>query len=507
MRWLAGAVLGRPAGRDDSDAALLGRYLAGGDEAAFARLVARHTPLVYRVCYGVLADRHHAEDAAQATFLLLARKARSIRRRESAASWLHGTALRTARCLRTRLVRARRRDAARPPLPPAPSGFDELSVKEARAVLHAELDRLPERYKAPLVLVYFDDLSHTEAARELGWTEAVFRGRLERGRTALGRRLARHKLSLTVTLAAATLAVPVPAAVAGPASPVAVGLAAEAGRGSGVAAAAAVAATVAVAAGVAVGPVRSIPAQPMALVAPAVGYDRGLILTAADDQLHLLPPGGGPPLAVSPPLGRGGPVSRLRVAPDGRAAAFEHAFAGRACLHVWRYDRAWPGDDVLTTGAVTFFWLPDGGLVVAHRDKPARVLDVRTGEERSLAVPPDRLPVDVGPNGVLLLFADRALTLGPDTVADGLGEAEAIRWRLAPDGRTAAGPTPSGVRVWSGTTGLTAVGGPGDEFLAWAPGGRAVLLANDGGLAVVPADGGAGVALTAERPVSADWQP
>ena len=149
----------------DGDGDLLARYCRDGDAEGFTRLVARHTPLVYRVCRGVLADDHDAEDATQAVFLALSQHARSVRRQESVAGWLHGVALHTARSYRRKLGRSRARDAAHavPEAAATPDAFDELSVREAREVLHAELDRLPERYRSPLVLIYFEELSHAAA--------------------------------------------------------------------------------------------------------------------------------------------------------------------------------------------------------------------------------------------------------------------------------------------------------------------------------------------------------
>src|SRR5262245_55548701 len=160
--------------KDEPDAALLARFVTARDEAAFTVLVRRHAGMVYRVCRSVLRHDQDAEDACQATFLVLAARAGRVRKVASLASWLHGVALRTGRKMRSAAAR-RARDADREP-PAAPSAADELNLREAQRILHEELDRLPEKYRSPLVLCYLRGLTHDEAAAELGWSLAAFRG-------------------------------------------------------------------------------------------------------------------------------------------------------------------------------------------------------------------------------------------------------------------------------------------------------------------------------------------
>jgi RNA polymerase sigma factor (sigma-70 family) len=125
------------------DADLLDRFLAARDEVAFAALVERHGPMVLGVCRNVLADRHDAEDAFQATFLVLARHADMIRNRTAVGAWLHGVAYRVAS--RAKLDAARRREHERQVADMAASGpYDELEWQELRAALHEEVHRLPE---------------------------------------------------------------------------------------------------------------------------------------------------------------------------------------------------------------------------------------------------------------------------------------------------------------------------------------------------------------------------
>jgi RNA polymerase sigma factor (sigma-70 family) len=196
-----------------SDRELLGRFIARRDEAAFAALVQKHGPMVWRVCRRVLHDHHDAEDAFQATFLTLSRKAGSVRRRESLGSWLYGVAY--------RIVLKARRTAARRTSPrllsPAGKGTDllaDVTVREAQAILDEELARLPEKYRAPLVLCCLEGATRDEAARQLGWSASVVKSRLEEARERLRRRLIRRGLTVPAALTAAFLAEGVaPAAV------------------------------------------------------------------------------------------------------------------------------------------------------------------------------------------------------------------------------------------------------------------------------------------------------
>jgi RNA polymerase sigma factor (sigma-70 family) len=149
------------------DSELLQRYLAWRDEAAFAALVERHGPMVLGVCRSVLRQRQDAEDAFQATFVVLASRADSIRRRDGLASWLHGVARRVA--LKARAAGTRRKvlEAKAPPTS-AEVMPDELTWSELREILHAELAALPEHFREPLVLCYLEGLTQEEAARRLG---------------------------------------------------------------------------------------------------------------------------------------------------------------------------------------------------------------------------------------------------------------------------------------------------------------------------------------------------
>ena len=203
------------------DEELLERFVAGGAEAAesaFEALVGRHGAMVLGVCRRVLGDRHEAEDAFQATFLVLARKAPAIARREQLASWLHGVARRAALDARACADRQRAREKRLSVMSPAPPP-DQTIANELRSILDDELARLPERHRAAILLCELEGLSRREAASRLGVSEGTLSSRLARAKTRLRERLMRRGLALsTATLAAAlahdAAAVSVPAALA-----------------------------------------------------------------------------------------------------------------------------------------------------------------------------------------------------------------------------------------------------------------------------------------------------
>ncbi len=187
-----------------SDRELLLRFVADRDEAAFAALVRRRGPMVLRVCQRVLGHRQDSEDAFQATFLVLARKAASTRWNDSVAGWLHGVAHHLA--LKARAAAARRVAHERRARPrPAAAPLADVTVRELRAVLDEELARLPAKYRAPVVLCCLEGAARDEAAQQLGWDLQLVKSRLDYGRELLRARLARRGLTLSAALAGATL--------------------------------------------------------------------------------------------------------------------------------------------------------------------------------------------------------------------------------------------------------------------------------------------------------------
>ena len=183
------------------DHILLRQFCEQRDEAAFATLLYRHGPMVLGVCRSVLRNEADAEDAFQATFLILARKAASIRKTASVASWLHGVAHRTALKARAKSA-TREKNEARAPRRPV-SDPDDLAWREVQQVLHEELAGLAGRYRDPLVVCYLEGKTQEEAAARLGLAKSTLKERMERGRSLLRARLVRRGLGPAAVLAAA----------------------------------------------------------------------------------------------------------------------------------------------------------------------------------------------------------------------------------------------------------------------------------------------------------------
>src|SRR5579871_6239508 len=204
LRHLLGK-LGTHQQQDESDEQLLHTFTAHRDDRAFAELVRRHGPMVLQVCRRVLGHEQDAEDAFQATFLVLARKAAALRSKTTLAGFLHGTAYLAA--LKAKQAAARRRKyEGQAPAHPSIAAADELCWREIRALLDEEIARLPEKFRSVFVLCCLEDLSRAEAARRLGLKERTVLSRLAAARKRLGRRLARRGVELTAVLTVLALA-------------------------------------------------------------------------------------------------------------------------------------------------------------------------------------------------------------------------------------------------------------------------------------------------------------
>jgi RNA polymerase sigma factor (sigma-70 family) len=183
-------------GSEIADAQLLERFLTRRDEAAFEALVRRHGPMVLGVCRRVLKNSHDAEDAFQATFLVLVRRAVSIGRRELLGNWLYGVAYRTA--LEAQAATTRRRRKERQVSETSPREVVEAEIwSDVRPLLDRELSHLPDKYRVPVVLCDLEGTTRREAARQLGLPEGTLSGRLTTARRLLAGRLARHGLQLS----------------------------------------------------------------------------------------------------------------------------------------------------------------------------------------------------------------------------------------------------------------------------------------------------------------------
>jgi RNA polymerase sigma factor (sigma-70 family) len=210
--WTSGTLTGM------TDAQLVGRFAGVRDatsESVFRELMHRHGPMVMGVCRQILGQRHDADDAFQATFLVLVRKARSIRVGESLAPWLYTVAYRTAQ--RARATRSRYRFAPVENLEdPMESPTDGACHFDMRPWLHEELNRLPGKYRDPIVLCHLEGKTHEEAARLLHWPVGTVSGRLSRGRELLRARLRRRGLDVSPAVLAAHWLAGTPTGVALP---------------------------------------------------------------------------------------------------------------------------------------------------------------------------------------------------------------------------------------------------------------------------------------------------
>ncbi len=183
-----------------TDRQLLDDFVHDQDPVAFQSLVSRYGSAVHKVCRGVLGDLHEAEDAFQATFLVLARRAPVIREPDLLGGWLRGVAYRVAVRARRRAVRRRKTEKLRAEMSRDRSGIGSGESLELREIVGNELDRLPDDYRQPLVLCYLDGMTHQEAAGKLGWPVGTVKVRLVRGRRMIRERLHRRGIALSALL-------------------------------------------------------------------------------------------------------------------------------------------------------------------------------------------------------------------------------------------------------------------------------------------------------------------
>ena len=212
--WSSGTLTGL------SDAQLLSRYVEarGRDaigEAAFRELVERHAAMVLGVCRQILRRRHDVDDAFQATFLVLVRKADSIHVGHSIGPWLSSVAYRTAHRARTDAARHRSTDVTTLEEVARPSPDDGFHF-DVRPLLHEELNRLPDKFRDPIVLCHLEGKSHEEAARLLRWPVGTVSSRLSRGRQILRSRLERRGVMAPAAIIGANWMAGTPASVAAP---------------------------------------------------------------------------------------------------------------------------------------------------------------------------------------------------------------------------------------------------------------------------------------------------
>jgi RNA polymerase sigma factor (sigma-70 family) len=467
---------------DEPDRDLLRRYADGRDPAAFAAIVRRHGPMVLGVCRRTLGDAHLAEDAFQATFLVLARKATALRRPASLAGWLYGVAIRVARRARTR---ARRPEPSpRNQSPEWPDPLNQLTAREVVAVLEEELSALPDEFRLPVALCCLDGLSQEEAARRLGWTPGSVKGRLERGRARLRKRLERRGLAPAIAFAAAVAVGSsvraVPAQLVHTILDSAVRTAAPGSVPAGRLAIAVLLVAGAVGLGAFLGPATPppVPVTPPARASEPVA-----------DRLGDPLPAGAVARLGTVRFRHGGPVFAAAFRPDGS----QLVSVGRDhVLRVW---------DVKTSAEVRHFaepgpgWnsldlAPDGKTVAASSETDwVGLWDASTGTElgrwkagqgrttRVAFAPNGKVVASAGTDGTVKLWA---VPTGAPVKA--LGKHDGVIWALAfsPDGKTiASGGADASARLWDVTTGrqrhrLTAHT-DWVESVAFSPDGRTLV--------------------------------
>jgi RNA polymerase sigma factor (sigma-70 family) len=194
VRQLIRAVLGTT---DAPDRDLLARFVAARDEDAFAEIVRRHGPMVLAVCRRVTGRAHDADDAFQAAFMVLARRAAHLTKPELLANWLYGVAYRTALEARTARRRAEEHAVPHAPEPAAPQQPDDTA--DLRRAIDEELARLPDKYRAAVVLCELEGASRAAAARQLGIPEGTLSSRLAHARKVLAERLSKRGITASAT--------------------------------------------------------------------------------------------------------------------------------------------------------------------------------------------------------------------------------------------------------------------------------------------------------------------
>jgi RNA polymerase sigma factor (sigma-70 family) len=515
------------------DGQLLDRFARQGDETAFAALVERHGPMVLGVCRRVLHHEQDAEDVFQATFLILARKAGSIRQRTAVGSWLYGVAHRLALKARANAVRRavqERRSIAASGSPRTDSADPaaDLAWGELRSILDEELARLPDRLRAPLLLCYLEGLTQDEAARQLGWKKRTVKARLARGRDLLRRRLIRRGLTLSAALSGPLLApTPSPAAVPPRLTEAAVHAAVLCATGQNVAAVVSSSVMLLAEGGLAAMFLTKLSLVTVVLLAVGIlASGAGLLLNPgtpptktptplvkeappADRHGDPLPAGAVARLGTERFRHGGQGLQGLAFLPDGRTLVGAAANGGHA-IWFWEADtgrlrRTMRTEPLSIRG---FTLAPDGrriaigGFLPVEGDQPIRgaihVLDVASGKvvwvfARS-DVDTDHCSLALTPDGKFLIsLGDRSGILRIEEIATGV---EILRQQfpgdilsnlvLSPDGTSLAvstGPNTRKVYLWKWQTGekprSIRVRENGHRFLAFSPDGKVLAGADD----------------------------
>jgi RNA polymerase sigma factor (sigma-70 family) len=454
LRWLSA----EHGAEHSTDRELVERYADGRNEAAFDALVRRHGPMVWRICLDVVKHEQDAEDAFQAAFLVLARRASAIRKQASVASWLHRVAYHTA--LEARAQAARwpvpiYEDVAMPQAEPAA----EAARREQMAILHEELSRLGDKYRAPLVLCYLNDKTQHEAARQLAWSICTFRRRLAQARERLRRRLHRRGVSLSLMVAAGSLPPPAPSA----ALPAGLVLATVRAAGAFAARSVAVGGASAKAATLATAVLRTTAFAQLRIWA-VVAAACGVLVAGTGIVVHQVwvrsntdaTPSGGPAAGLTPAPAPAASPSRFQAFPP-HVDAFGDPLPDGAQARL--------GTTRLSVGEMVrdFAFAPDGQTLAAAGDGCIIVWDAATGKTvQCLQTPGGRISaLAFAPDGKTLATGgyDGTIRLGgrdskvPLREIGGHGQ-RVIGLLFSPDGHTlASGGYDGTLRVWRVATG------------------------------------------------------
>jgi RNA polymerase sigma factor (sigma-70 family) len=465
-------VADRVGGRTPSDGELLGRFVATRDEEAFAALVRRHGPLVLAVCRRVTADAEVADDAFQAVFLVLARKADTVRPREAVRGWLHGVATRTALRARTMTGRRGRRETPVAEVPDRPAPPDRITDSDALRVLDEEIARLPDRLRAAVVLCELDGVGRENAAVRLGVPEGTLSSRLAKARKLLVARLrGRGVAAPAAGLAALLASPPVSAELADLMARVALGSRAPTAAASALSrevmrtmflsklkcASGLLAGLVVAAAALGLAPSPpvagaepppayrpvAVPATLPALAPVPVPAPREPVLMLWGDGAPVtLTPGGKVTLRPDPADwlgGKWGPSLTLaRLSPDGKRVLFSEASAGAnggsvESRHAIRplAGNEKPVEVVKEVRGPYSFWSRDGKRVYGFGHDPEKqdkreaqqlgpyemenwVVDLATGKKSAVQVPNTCAIKDESPDGRRFLTTESALEQTPD---------------------------------------------------------------------------------------------
>jgi RNA polymerase sigma factor (sigma-70 family) len=404
-----------------TDGQLLEAFVSRRDEAAFAALVRRHGAMVLGVCRRVLKNGHDAEDAFQATFLVLARKAASVQQRELVGNWLYGAAYRAALEVRSASATRRAKETTMRDLPEPARADAEDVWRELRPVLDRELNRLPDKYRVPVVLCELEGRPRKEVARQLGLPEGTLSSRLATARKTLARRLARHGRALSAGAVAAALAQG--AASARVPAPLVESTVQRAAAGGEISARLA-----ALTEGV---------LKTMLLTKLKIGVTILLLVAALAGAVGVF---------AGPATGRSGARSERPTRPAARQGEKPQAVPAWKERHAVE---AGAGNQIFSA-AVS----PDGKVVAFGTTKGANLLDAATGKEIALVTGDLTFAVAISPDGKMLATGhisaikvwdaangNHLATLADDTK-------NVARVAFSPDGKTLATAEVGIVRLW-----------------------------------------------------------